>query len=69
MSSPKVPERYDKCLLVSYSVKEKSLSTSPMERKWATSQTANVGGDGMNPEIRNLPESSTNGILGERMSR
>ena len=37
INSLKVPERYEKCLRVSSSVKEKSLSAPPSGRVWATS--------------------------------
>ena len=40
----KVPERYEKCLWVSSSVKGKPLAAPPSGREWATSYTANVGG-------------------------
>ena len=40
-----VPQRYDKCLRVSSSVKIKSLSTLATERVCSTSLTVNVGGD------------------------
>ena len=53
--SLKVPGRYDKCLRVSSSVKEKSLPAPYSGREWATSYTVNVGGDRMNPGIRILP--------------
>ena len=59
-----VPERYGKCLRVSSSVKGKSRSTSPSGRDRVTSQTANVGGDLMNPGIRILPLSSTKDLIG-----
>ena len=32
-----------------------ALSTPPSGREWATSKTANVGGDRMNPKNRILP--------------
>jgi hypothetical protein len=35
--SLKVPERYEKCLRVSTSVKRKPLPASPSGREWATS--------------------------------
>ena len=35
--SPKVPERYEECLRVSSSMKEKPLPTPPSGRDWATS--------------------------------
>ena len=64
----KLPERYENCLRVSSSVKGKPLPTPPSEREWATSFTANVGGDPMNPGIRIPPLPSANGLLGGRMS-
>jgi hypothetical protein len=64
--SLKIPERYEKYLRVSSSVKGKSLSTHPRGRDWATSQTPNLGGDRMNPRIRILPISSANSPFGER---
>jgi hypothetical protein len=67
MCSLKVPERFAKCLRVSSSVKGKSVFTSPSGREWAKCQTANVGGDCMNPGIRILPLSSDNGLLEGRM--
>jgi hypothetical protein len=36
-------------------MKVKSLSTTPSAREWIISQTANVGGDRMNPGIRIRP--------------
>ena len=45
----KIPERYEKCLRGSPSLKGKSLPTTPSRREWATSKIANVGGDQMNP--------------------
>ena len=45
--SLKVPEKYEKCLRVSSSVKEKPFPKPPSWREWATSQTDNVGGDRM----------------------
>ena len=48
--------------------KGKSLSTPPSGKEWAMSQTANVGGDRMNPGIRILPLPSANGLLGGQMS-
>ena len=59
-SSLKVPERYEKCLRVSSSVKGKRLPTLPSGREWATSQTTNVGRDRMNSGIKILPLLSTN---------
>ena len=35
--------------------------------EWATSLTANIGGDRMNPGIRNLPPPSAKELLGRRM--
>ena len=64
----KIPERYEKCLRVSYSTKEKFLSTPHSGTEWAISQTANIGGDIMNPGIKVLPLASVNGLLGGRMS-
>ena len=66
--SQKVPERYENCLQASSSVKGKSLSTPPTERELATSLTANIGRDQMNPGIRILPLPSANGIPGRRMN-
>ena len=60
--------RYEKYLWVSSSVKEKSLSTPPTEREWATSQMVNIGGNQINPGIRILPLPSANGLLGRWMS-
>ena len=57
--SLKVPERYEGCLRVSSSVKEKSLSTPPSGGEWA-----NVGRDRMNLGIRVFPIQSSNGLLG-----
>jgi hypothetical protein len=48
----------------SSSVKGKLLSTPPSGREWAMLQTANVGGDQMNPGIRIFPLPSANGLLG-----
>ena len=62
----KVPERYEKCLWVSFSVKGKPLPP-PSGREWATSWTANLGGGRMNPGIRILPLPSSNGRNGGRM--
>ena len=39
------------------------------EREWATSQTANIGGDRMNLGIRIFPLPNSNGLLGGRMSK
>ena len=64
----KVPERYEKCLRVSFPAQGKSLSTLPSGRQQATRQTANVGGNRVNPSIRILPLPSTNGLLCGRMS-
>ena len=47
---------------------EKIPIPSPSEREWATSQTANVGEDRMNPGIRILPLPTANGLPGGRMS-
>ena len=60
----KVPESYEKCLRVSSSVKGKPLPTPPRGREWATSKTADIGGDRMNPGIRILPLPSGNGLFG-----
>ena len=46
----KVPERHEKCLRGSSSIKGKLLPTPPSGREWATSQTANVEGDGRIPK-------------------
>ena len=46
----KVPERYEKYLLVTYSVKGKFLPTPPSGR-----ETANIGNDGIYPRIRIIP--------------
>ena len=64
--SLRVPERYEKCLRVSSSVKEKSLSTPPSGREWATSYMANVGENQMNPGIRFFPLPCANGHVGGR---
>ena len=50
--SLKVPERNEKCLRVSSSVKGNPLPAPPSGREWATSWTANVGGDRINPRMR-----------------
>ena len=57
----KVPERYDKCLRVSSSMKGKHLSTPPSGREWTMSQMAYVRGDGMNPGIRLMAFSEADG--------
>jgi hypothetical protein len=68
-SSLKVPERYEKYLWVSSSVKEKLLPRPPCGREWAMSLTANVIGNRINPRIRILPLSSANSLLEGHMSR
>ena len=50
----KVPERYEKLLQVSSSVKGKSLSILPSRREWGMSSMANIGRDRVNPRIRVL---------------
>ena len=64
----KIPERYEKCFLVSSSLKGNYLPAPPSGRECATSYTANVGGDLMNPGIRILPLPSANGLLEWPMS-
>ena len=66
--SLKVPERYEKYLRVSSSVKEKPLPAPPSGREWATSQMAKVGGERINPGIRILPLPRANGLPGGQMS-
>ena len=66
--SLKVPERYEKWIRVSFSMKEKSISTPPSVRNWTTTETANVGGDRMNPGIRILQLPSVNGLVGVWMN-
>ena len=46
----------------------KPLPTPPNGRQWTTSETANVGGNRMNPGVGILPLPSANGYLGWRMS-
>ena len=46
----------------------KILPASASGGEWATSYTANVGGDRMDPGIRILFLPSANGLLGGRMS-
>ena len=68
VNSLKVPERYQKCLRVSFSVKGNPLSAPPSGRDWATNQKANIGGDRKNPGIRILPLPRANSLLGGRLS-
>jgi hypothetical protein len=63
------PEKHEKFLRVSSSVKGKFLPTPPSGSEWATLQKANVGGDRINPGIKILPVPSANGLLGGQMSR
>jgi hypothetical protein len=49
-------------------VKEKSLSALLSGKEWATSYTANIGGNQMNPGTRILPLPSVNVLLGGQMS-
>ena len=46
----------------------KILPPPPSGREQTTSQTANIGGDRMNPGIRILPQPRANGLPGGRMS-
>ena len=49
-------------------VKGKPLPAPPSGREWATSKTAKVEGDRMNPGIRILPLTRVNGLPRGRMS-
>jgi hypothetical protein len=53
-------------MMVSYSVKGKSLPAPSSVREWVTSQRANIGEGQMNPKI--VPLLSANGLLGRQMS-
>ena len=65
----KVPERYEKSLRISSSVKVKPLPTPPSGREWAMLYTANVEGNQMNPGIRIVPLPSAKSLSGGQMTR
>jgi hypothetical protein len=65
MDSINVPEGYEKCFRVSSSVKGKYVHLLAGESGLRRRQ---LGGGRMNPGIRIVPLSSTNGFLGGRMS-